>query len=78
MTPDANYPSLSELITTKEGLENVLGRPDPRVLAKVAKALDDLCLAFIARSPFIIVASHDQRGASMSLQRVIRRASRTC
>jgi hypothetical protein len=53
MTPDANYPSLSELITTKEGLENVLGRPDPRVLAKVAKALDDLCLAFIARSRFL-------------------------
>ena len=62
MTPDADYPALSEFITTKEGLESVLGRPDPRVLAKVVNALDDMCLAFIARSPFVIVASHDAEG----------------
>ena len=79
MTPDADYPALSELITTKEGLESVLGRPDPRVLAKVVNALDDMCLAFIARSPFVIVASHDAVGARrLSPQRAIRRASRTC
>jgi len=62
MTPDADYPTLSELITTKEGLEGVLGKPGPRVLAKVVNALDDMCLAFIARSPFVIVASHDAEG----------------
>ena len=62
MTPDADYPALSEFITTKEGLEGVLGRPGPRVLAKVMNALDDICLAFIARSPFVIVASHDAEG----------------
>jgi PPOX class probable FMN-dependent enzyme len=62
MIPDADYPALCELITTKEGLEGVLGRPGPRVLAKVVNALDDMCLAFIARSPFVIVASHDAEG----------------
>ena len=62
MTPDADYPALSEFITTTEGLESVLGRPDPRVLDKVVNTLDDICLAFIARSPFVIVASHEAGG----------------
>jgi uncharacterized protein len=62
MTPYADNPALSEFITTKEGLESVLGRPGPRVLAKVVNALDDMCRAFITRSPFVIVASHDSEG----------------
>lgn len=62
MTPFADIPTLSEFITTTEGLEEVLGRPGPRVLAKVVNSLDDICLAFIARSPFVIVASHDAEG----------------
>ena len=53
MTPDVDYPALSELITRKEGRESVLGRPDPRALAKVVNAMDDMCLAFIARSRFL-------------------------
>jgi uncharacterized protein len=78
MTPDADYPALSELITTKEGLEGVLGRPGPRVLAKVVNALDDMCRAFITRSPFVIVASHDSEGRVDVSPKAIRRASRTC
>jgi hypothetical protein len=53
MTPDADCPALSEFITTEEERESVLGRPDPRVLAKVVNALDDICIAFIARSRFL-------------------------
>ena len=53
MAPYADSPAPSEFITTKEGLESVLGRPDPRVLAKVVNAVDDMCLAFIARSRFL-------------------------
>ena len=53
---------LSETILTEQGLEEVLGKPGPRVLAKVVDRLDDICLAFIARSPFVIVASHDAAG----------------
>ena len=53
MTSYADNQAPSELITTEEGLENVLGRPDPRVLAKVVNALDDMCLAFVARSSFV-------------------------
>ena len=55
-------PPLSEFIATEEGLEGILGQPSPRVLAKVVNALDDICLAFIARSPFVIVASHGAEG----------------
>ena len=58
----ADDPPLREFIATEEGLEAVLGQPGPRVLAKVVNTLDDICLAFIARSPFVIVASHDAEG----------------
>ena len=32
------------------------------MLTKVIDTLDDICLAFIARSPFVIVASYDAAG----------------
>jgi hypothetical protein len=53
MTPYADSPAPSEFITTKEGPESVLGSPGLGVLAKVVNALDDMCLAFIARSRFL-------------------------
>ena len=53
MTPYADSPAASEFITTKEGRQIVLGSPGPRLLAKVVKALDNMCLAFIARSRFL-------------------------
>ena len=53
MTPYADSPAPSECITTKEGPESVLGSPGLGVLAKVVNALDDMCLAFIARSRFL-------------------------
>jgi PPOX class probable FMN-dependent enzyme len=40
----------------------VIGTPSPRVLAKVVGSLDDLCRSFIARSPFVVVASSDSKG----------------
>lgn len=62
MTPILDDPPLREFVSTTEQLEGILGRPGPRVLAKVVDALDDICLAFIARSPCVIVASHDTDG----------------
>lgn len=59
---NANHFGLSEIIATEPGLEEVLGKPGPRVLAKVLDRLDDICLTFIARSPFLMVASHDAEG----------------
>jgi hypothetical protein len=53
MTPYADSAAPSEFITTKERPESVLGSPGPRALAKVVNVLDDMCLAFIARSRFL-------------------------
>jgi uncharacterized protein len=57
--PETN---LLEILTTEEEIEAILGKPAPRALAKVVDSLDDICLAFIARSPFILVASSDSVG----------------
>jgi PPOX class probable FMN-dependent enzyme len=51
-----------DVISTVEGLEAVLGRPGPRVLAKVTDRIDGLGRDFIARSPFVLVASSDGEG----------------
>lgn len=43
-------------------LDEIMGRPRPQVLKKVTDRLDTLCQDFIARSPFVLVASHDANG----------------
>jgi len=59
---EAGHPELCEILTTEDEIEAILGKPAPRMLAKTIDTLDDICLAFIARSPFVIVASHDAAG----------------
>jgi uncharacterized protein len=56
-TPE--YPAFVEVLSTEAEIENVIGKPSPKVLAKVLNYLDDICRAFIARSPFVVVASSD-------------------
>jgi len=50
------------VVRHEEELTQIMGRPRPAVLRKVTDRLDDLCRAFIQRSPFVIVASHDTHG----------------
>ena len=52
----------SEVLSTADQLEAVIGRPSRPVTAKVVGALDGICRDFIARSPFVVVASHDAAG----------------
>lgn len=52
----------SDTITTLEDLREVIAAPSELVTAKETSVLDDHCRDFIARSPFIIVASSDGRG----------------
>ena len=59
---DATAPRFTDIISSETELEAVLGRPNPRVLAKVVPALDGYCRAFIARSPFVLVGSADAAG----------------
>jgi hypothetical protein len=51
-----------EVVSTETEIEDVLGKPNPKVLAKVTRSLDDLCRAFIAKSPFVVIASSDSSG----------------
>ena len=73
------HPDLREIVTTEDQLETILGAPNPRAIAKVVDVLDDICLAFIARSPFLIVASSDAAGrVDVSPKGDPRRASFMC
>lgn len=52
----------SEIITTEPQFRAVLGHPSAIVMNKHIHALDDYCRAFIARSPFLLLASADGEG----------------
>lgn len=49
-------------ITTAAQLREVLGQPSAMVEAKVIPALDAHCREFIARSPFLLIASANDAG----------------
>lgn len=52
----------SDVISSPEALEAILGRPNERVAGKVIDSLDVHCRRFIACSPFILVGSCDAGG----------------
>jgi len=52
----------SEVITTEAQFREVLGHPSHYVIDKVVSTLDEHCRAFIAKSPFVLLASADARG----------------
>lgn len=51
-----------DTVTTAAQLREVLGQPSAMVEAKVISALDVHCREFIAKSPFLLVASADDAG----------------
>lgn len=54
--------SFNEVIQSPGEIRAVLGDPAQRVLDKVIPALDHHCRDFIARSPFLLIASADAQG----------------
>jgi uncharacterized protein len=52
----------SEIITTESQLRAIIGYPSHRVLRKHITALDRHCRAFIAKCPFVLIASADGAG----------------
>jgi len=52
----------SEVVITEAEILAVLGCPSPHVLTKATPVLDDRCRAFIARCPFLLIASSDLEG----------------
>jgi hypothetical protein len=54
--------SFTEIVTTEAQLREVLGVPTERVVRKQISFLDAHCRAFIAKSPFLLLASYDADG----------------
>jgi hypothetical protein len=52
----------TDVITTEAQLRAVLGHPGQRALDKQIALLDDHCRAFIAASPFLLLATGDAEG----------------
>src|SRR5690349_4993516 len=76
--PATGYPAILETLSTEVEIENAIGKPNQRVLAKAINALDDICRSFIARSPFGVVACSDAAGNIDVSPRETRQASYTC
>ena len=53
---------LKEIIGCEEELRAVMGTPTPRSVKKEISRLDEYCRAFIACSPFVMIASSDATG----------------
>lgn len=51
-----------EVITTEAELRKIIGEPSELVLNKVVASLDGHCRQFIAKSPFVLVATVDAEG----------------
>jgi PPOX class probable FMN-dependent enzyme len=54
--------SFEHLLTSEAELRAILGTPGPRAIKKEQTALDGHCRAFIALSPFVLVATSDKEG----------------
>ena len=55
--------SLTHLVTTQEAVTALYGEPSDAVQSKVIDRFDEHCRAFIARSPFMLVATVGSDGA---------------
>jgi PPOX class probable FMN-dependent enzyme len=62
MTPEDGHYPFQEILSTEAEIEAINGTPHPRAFTKTLNKLDDLCLEFIARSPFILISSCDSVG----------------
>ena len=51
-----------DVVTTVEELRALMGEPSELALRKDIGRLDEHCRAFIARSPFVLVATSDRSG----------------
>jgi PPOX class probable FMN-dependent enzyme len=62
MVDTMQHTPFTDTITTPEALRELIGNPNARVVAKLIDRLDAHCRAFIAKSPFLLIASADGQG----------------
>ena len=60
--PDERFSNFDGVMTSLDDVRSVIGEAPPTVLAKVIDHLDSICRDFIARSPFVIIASANSAG----------------
>jgi PPOX class probable FMN-dependent enzyme len=63
MQEKERFAGFSGIITSMDEVTDVAGIPMPQSLAKVTDRLDEICRAFIAKSPFCLIASSDPDGS---------------
>lgn len=56
------FSGFKDIVTSLEDVRGFIGKPMPQVISKVTDKLDDVCRAFIATSPFCVIASVDPDG----------------
>lgn len=54
--------AFADVVTTEEQLREILGYPSQVAANKAVTSLDEHCRAFIASSPFLLIASADANG----------------
>src|SRR6266850_657043 len=54
---DGYMDAFADVITNEQELRAIIGTPGPRAVLKQRPVLDDYCRAFIARSPFVLMAT---------------------
>ena len=67
-----------DVVTSEEALRALVGRPSELAIRKEISHLDAHCRAFIARSPFVLIATSGASGRATSRPRAIRPASCRC
>src|SRR5581483_2015856 len=55
-------PFFRDVVTDEQALRAALGHPSERVVLKARPTLDEHCRAFIARSPFLLLATASAAG----------------
>ena len=58
---DDKFSGFSDVVTSVDQIREIVGEPLPPMIAKVIDHLDDVCRAFIEKSPFAVIASADGR-----------------
>lgn len=61
-TGDGRFSEFNDVITSVDEIRPTLGEPLAPAVAKVVDRLDDVCRAFIEKSPFIVMASANSDG----------------
>ena len=55
-------PTFTQTVTSEAQLRALIGEPHVRVVSKVIDRIDKHCRAFIAKSPFVLIATADGKG----------------